>query len=57
MTLNNSMSIPPSPPGQAKEAKFEHGSVLGEKPVLPGSVLSGNQQSTTNFLSRLLPKT
>src|ERR1700722_14830360 len=31
MTLNNSMSITPSPPGQAKGAKFEHGSVLGGK--------------------------
>jgi hypothetical protein len=25
------MSITPSPPGQAKGAKFEHGSVLGGK--------------------------
>src|SRR5277367_4976154 len=31
MTLNNSMSITPSPPGQAKGARFEHGSVLGGK--------------------------
>src|SRR6202453_4330019 len=31
MTLNNSMSITPSPPGHAKRVKFEHGSVLGGK--------------------------
>jgi DNA polymerase IV len=31
MTLNNSMSITPSPPGHAKRIKFEHGSVLGGK--------------------------
>jgi hypothetical protein len=31
MTLNSSMSITPSPPGQAKRIRFEHGSVLGGK--------------------------
>src|ERR1700677_1544182 len=31
MTLNNSMSITPSPPGHAKGVRFEHGSVLGGK--------------------------
>jgi hypothetical protein len=31
MTLNNSMSITPSPPGQAKGVRFEHGSLLGGK--------------------------
>jgi pyruvate dehydrogenase (quinone) len=31
MTLNNSMSITPSPPGQAKGVRFEHWSVLGGK--------------------------
>jgi len=31
MTLNNSMSITPSPPGHAKGVSFEHGSVLGGK--------------------------
>src|SRR5580692_4585640 len=31
MTLNNSMSITPSSPGQAKGERFEHGSVLGGK--------------------------
>src|ERR1700689_3714487 len=31
MTLNNSMSITPSPPGRAKGVRFEHGSVLGGK--------------------------
>src|ERR1700677_217626 len=31
MTLNNSMSITPSPPGHAKGERFEHGSVLGGK--------------------------
>src|SRR3984957_3594505 len=31
MTLNNSMSITPSPLGQAKGVRFEHGSVLGGK--------------------------
>jgi hypothetical protein len=40
MTLNNSMSITPMPPAKAKGARFEH----GEKPVLLGSTLSGNQQ-------------
>jgi hypothetical protein len=38
------MSITPSSPGQAKGERFEHGSVLGGKPVAPGSALSGNQQ-------------
>src|ERR1700733_14362961 len=31
MTLNNSMSITPSPPGKAKGVRFQHGSVLGGK--------------------------
>src|SRR5271170_6380349 len=31
MTLNYSMSITPSPSGQAKRVRFEHGSVLGGK--------------------------
>jgi hypothetical protein len=29
--FNNSMPITPSPPGQAKGVRFEHGSVLGGK--------------------------
>jgi hypothetical protein len=36
MTLNNSMSITPSPPGQAKGERFEHGQFSGEKPCCPG---------------------
>src|SRR4051794_8861329 len=44
MTLNNSMSITPSPPGQAKGAKFEHGSVLGGK--TRGARVSSQWKST-----------
>src|ERR1700735_3694104 len=46
MTLNNSMSITPSPPGQAKGAKFEHGSVLGGK--TRGARVSSQWKSTGN---------
>jgi hypothetical protein len=52
MTLNNSMSITPSPPGQAKGAKFEHGSVLGGK-TLDARVSS--QWKSTLSLSFLSP--
>jgi hypothetical protein len=45
MTLNNSMSITPSPPGQAKGAKFEHGSVLGGK--TRGARVSSQWKSTS----------
>src|ERR1700722_2168474 len=39
MPLNNSMSITPSSPGQAKGERFEHGSVLGGKnPWHPGQL-------------------
>jgi hypothetical protein len=44
MTLSNSMSITPSPPGQAKGAKFEHGSVLGGK--TRGARISSQWKST-----------
>src|ERR1700679_1489447 len=44
MTLNISMSITPSPPGQAKGARFEHGSVLGGK--TRGARVSSQWKST-----------
>src|SRR3984957_974303 len=44
MTLNNSMSITPSPPGQAKGEGFEHGSVLGGK--TRGARVSSQWKST-----------
>src|ERR1700733_83793 len=50
MTLNNSMSITPSPPGQAKGAKFEHGSVLGGK--TRGARVSSQWKSTVARLKR-----
>src|SRR3984957_2933626 len=49
MTLNNSMSITPSPPGQAKGAKFEHGSVLGGK--TRDARVSSQWKSTAKFLN------
>jgi hypothetical protein len=47
MTLNNSMSITPSPPGQAKRVKFEHGSVLGGK---TRSARVSSQWKSTSFI-------
>jgi hypothetical protein len=44
MTLNNSMSITPSSPGQAKGERFEHGSVLGGK--TRGARVSSQWKST-----------
>src|ERR1700735_2492077 len=51
MTLNNSMSITPSPPGQAKGAKFEHGSVLGGK--TRDARVSSQWKSTVHYLGFL----
>src|SRR5271168_3332940 len=48
MTLNNSMSITPLPPGQAKGVRFEHGSVLGGK--IPAARVSSQRKSTTGDL-------
>src|ERR1700729_2313714 len=48
MTLNNFMSITPSPPGQAKGAKFEHGSVLGGK--TRGARVSSQWKSTATLV-------
>src|SRR3984957_3192470 len=53
MTLNNSMSITPSPPGQAKGAKFEHGSVLGGK--TRGARVSSQWKSTLESRNARLP--
>src|SRR5271154_4753557 len=47
MTLNNSMSITPSPPGHAKRIKFEHGSVLGGK--TRAARVSSQWKSTVSF--------
>src|SRR5271170_5341958 len=44
MTHNNSMSITPSSPGQAKGERFEHGSVLGGK--TRGARVSSQWKST-----------
>ena len=38
------MLITPSPPGQAKGQSSNMGQFSVEKPVTPGSALSGNQQ-------------
>jgi Transposase DDE domain len=43
MTLNNSMSITPSPPDRPRGKGSNMGQFSAEKPVLPGSLLSGNQ--------------
>jgi hypothetical protein len=40
------MSITPLPPGQAKGKGSNMGQFSVEKPVAPGSVLSGNQTYT-----------
>ena len=47
MTLNNSMSITPSSPGQAKGERFEHGSVLGGK--TRSARVSSQWKSTANI--------
>ena len=54
MTLNNSMSITPSPPGHAKGAKFEHGSVLGGK--TRAARVSSQWKSTANHRTELKRK-
>jgi all-trans-retinol 13,14-reductase len=51
MTLNNSMSITPSPLGQAKGVSFEHGSVLGGKTW--ATRVSSQRKSTRLVLSLL----
>jgi hypothetical protein len=53
MTLNNSMSITPSPPGHAKGAKFEHGSVLSGK--TRAARVSSQSKSTITHDARWLP--
>src|ERR1700678_3415060 len=50
MTLNNSMSITPMPPKWPRGKGSNMGQFSVEKPVAPGSVLSGNQQSSVNGL-------
>ena len=45
MTLNNSMSITPKPPAVAQGVGSNMGQFSVEIPVLPGSDLSGNQQT------------
>src|SRR5580692_11168021 len=49
MTLNNSMSITPSPPGHAKGVRFEHGSVLGGRTL--AARVSSQWTSTLHRLS------
>jgi hypothetical protein len=44
MTLGNSMSITPMPPPRPRGKGSNMGQFSVEKPVAPGSVLSGNQQ-------------
>src|ERR1700727_417566 len=45
MTLSNSMSITPSSPPRPRGKGSNMGQFSVEKPVAPGSVLSGNQQT------------
>src|SRR5271170_2935640 len=45
MTLNNSMSITPMPPRSPRGKGSNMGQFSAEKPVAPGSALSGNQHN------------
>src|ERR1700722_962998 len=51
MTLSNSMSITPSSPPRPRGKGSNMGQFSVEKPVAPGSVLSGNQQTDTLAVS------
>src|ERR1700735_3335653 len=53
MTLSNSMSITPSSPPRPRGKGSNMGQFSVEKPVAPGSVLSGNQQGQTDYDGRI----